>query len=74
LKQQQQGDWLIGYLNDGRTHAAPFETPLAGDVVACLSLFLALSGVTYAATGGNFLLGKPNSATSPSASRTRSGW
>jgi hypothetical protein len=31
-------------------------------VVACLSLFIALSGVTYAATGGNFILGMNNSA------------
>jgi hypothetical protein len=33
-------------------------------VVACLSLFIALSGVTYAATGGNFILGNRNTATS----------
>jgi hypothetical protein len=35
--------------------------------VACLSLFVALSGVTYAATGGNFILGRANNATSQTA-------
>ena len=34
------------------------------NVVATLSLFLVLGGTTYAATGGNFILGKPNAADS----------
>jgi hypothetical protein len=33
--------------------------------VALLALFVALSGVGIAATGGNFILGTPNTATSP---------
>jgi hypothetical protein len=40
------------------------KKPSPAMFVACLSLFVALSGVTYAATGGNFILGNPNSATS----------
>jgi hypothetical protein len=36
-------------------------------IVACLSLSIALSGVTYAATGGNFILGQSNSATTQSS-------
>jgi hypothetical protein len=34
-------------------------------VVALLALFVALGGVGIAATGGNFILGVPNTATSP---------
>src|SRR5215208_5847175 len=33
--------------------------------VALLALFVALGGVGIAATGGNFILGTPNTATSP---------
>jgi len=36
-------------------------------VISIAALFVALGGTTYAATGGNFLLGKPNSATSATA-------
>jgi hypothetical protein len=32
--------------------------------VALIALFIAMGGTTYAATGGNFILGNPNSATS----------
>jgi hypothetical protein len=35
-----------------------------GNLVGYLALFIALGGTTYAATGGNFILGKPNSASS----------
>jgi hypothetical protein len=35
--------------------------------VALIALFIALSGTTYAATGGNFILGNPNSATTQTA-------
>jgi hypothetical protein len=38
--------------------------PSHGTVVAYLGLFVALGGTTYAATGGNFILGQPNSASS----------
>jgi len=38
-----------------------------GTVVAYVALFVALGGTTYAATGGNFILGKPNSASSTSS-------
>jgi hypothetical protein len=34
-------------------------------VTALLALFVALGGTTYAATGGTFILGQPNTATSP---------
>jgi hypothetical protein len=47
-----------------------------GNVTSLLALFVALGGTTYAATGGNFILGKPNSAdktTSLSASPPFSG-
>jgi hypothetical protein len=40
------------------------KKPSPAMFVACLSLFVALSGVTYAATGGNFILGQANTATS----------
>jgi hypothetical protein len=38
--------------------------PSHATVVAYLALFAALGGTTYAATGGNFILGQPNSASS----------
>lgn len=34
------------------------------NVVSMLALFIAIGGTTYAATGGNFILGQPNSASS----------
>src|SRR5690349_8163638 len=37
------------------------------NVVSLVALFAALGGTTYAATGGNFILGKPNSASSTSS-------
>jgi hypothetical protein len=39
--------------------------PTHGTVVAYLALFIALGGTTYAATGGNFILGQSNSAGNP---------
>jgi len=36
--------------------------PSHGTVVAYLALFVALGGTAYAATGGSFILGQPNSA------------
>ena len=41
-------------------------------MIAYLALFVALGGTTYAATGGNFILGQPNSASS-TTSLTRTG-
>jgi hypothetical protein len=38
--------------------------PNHATVVAYLALFVALGGTTYAATGGNFILGQANTATS----------
>jgi hypothetical protein len=38
--------------------------PTHGTIVAYVALFVALGGTIYAATGGNFILGKPNSASS----------
>jgi hypothetical protein len=35
-----------------------------GTVMGALALFISLSGAAYAATGGNFILGQPNTATS----------
>jgi hypothetical protein len=46
--------------------------PSHATVVAYLALFVALGGTTYAATGGNFILGQPNSASS-TTSLTRTG-
>jgi hypothetical protein len=37
---------------------------LRGNLVGYVALFVALGGTTYAATGGNFILGNPNSASS----------
>jgi hypothetical protein len=34
------------------------------NVMATIAVFMVLGGTTYAATGGNFILGKPNSASS----------
>jgi hypothetical protein len=42
------------------------------NVVSLIALFVALGGTTYAATGGNFILGQPNSASS-TTSLTRTG-
>ena len=39
--------------------------PSHGTVVAYLALFVALGGTTYAANGGNFILGQQNSAGNP---------
>jgi hypothetical protein len=39
--------------------------PSHATVVAYLALFIALGGTTYAATGGNFILGQPNTAGAP---------
>jgi hypothetical protein len=36
-------------------------------VISIVALFIALSGTAYAATGGNLLLGKANSASAPSS-------
>jgi hypothetical protein len=41
--------------------------PGPGTVLGGLALFISLGGVGYAATGGNFILGNPNSATTPTA-------
>jgi hypothetical protein len=41
--------------------------PSHGTVVAYLALFVALGGTTYAATGGNFILGQPNGAGAPTS-------
>jgi hypothetical protein len=38
-----------------------------GNFVGYLALFIALGGTTYAATGGNFILGKSNSASNPTS-------
>jgi hypothetical protein len=38
--------------------------PSHGTVVAYVALFVALGGTTYAATGGNFILGQANTASS----------
>lgn len=38
--------------------------PSHGTVIAYAALFVALGGTTYAATGGNFIRGKSNSASS----------
>jgi hypothetical protein len=46
-------------------HLLKRPSPAMG--VALIALFIALGGTTYAATGGNFILGKPNSATSQTA-------
>src|SRR5437879_2553779 len=41
--------------------------PSHGTVVAYVALFVALGGTAVAATGGNFILGKSNSASTPTA-------
>jgi hypothetical protein len=40
--------------------------PSPAMIVACIALLVALGGTTYAATGGNFILGKSNTASSKS--------
>ena len=45
----------------------PRSRPSHTTVVAYLALFIALGGTTYAATGGTFILGKPNTASSTSS-------
>jgi hypothetical protein len=41
-----------------------FRRPSPSLVISLIALFVALGGTTYAATGGNFILGQANSATS----------
>src|SRR6266571_6533686 len=43
------------------------ERHFRNNVVGYVGIFLALGGTTYAATGGNFILGQSNSATSTTA-------
>jgi hypothetical protein len=43
------------------------KRPSPAMAVALIALFIALSGTTYAATGGNFILGNPNTASSTSS-------
>jgi hypothetical protein len=42
-----------------------FRRPSHGTLVAYVALFVALGGTTYAATGGNFILGQSNGAGTP---------
>lgn len=42
-----------------------FHRPSPALVISLVALFVALGGTTYAATGGYFILGKANTATSP---------
>ena len=44
-----------------------FRHPSAATVISLVALFFALSGTAVAATGGNFILGKSNTATSLSS-------
>jgi hypothetical protein len=44
-----------------------FQSHVRHNVVGYIALFIALGGTTYAATGGNFILGQSNSATSTTA-------
>jgi hypothetical protein len=66
--QQMQGGEMKELIRAGRdrTLAGAIRERLSyANVVATLSLFLVLSGgAAIAATGGNFILGKPNSASS----------
>src|SRR6476659_978851 len=39
-----------------------FHRPSPALVISVIALFVALGGTTYAATGGNFILGKANTA------------
>lgn len=48
-----------------RRHLGKRPSPSMG--VALIALFIALGGTTYAATGGNFVLGQENTATTPSS-------
>jgi hypothetical protein len=41
-----------------------FGSHIRANVVGYIALFIALGGTTYAATGGSFILGNPNSASS----------
>jgi hypothetical protein len=49
-----------------------FGNHMRSNVVGYVALFIALGGTTYAATGGNFILGQSNSASS-TTSLTRTG-
>jgi hypothetical protein len=47
--------------------------PSPATAIALVALFLSLSGTAYAATGGNFLLGKANSANAVSSLTNKNG-
>jgi hypothetical protein len=44
-----------------------FQSHVRHNVVGYIALFIALGGTTYAATGGNFILGQSNTDTSTTA-------
>ena len=48
----------------GRIMRKRFHRPSPALVISLIALFVALGGTTYAATGGNVILGKANTATS----------
>jgi hypothetical protein len=49
------------------------HNPSPAMAVALIALFIALGGTTYAATGGNFILGMPNDATSQTGLTSNNG-
>jgi hypothetical protein len=56
-----EGHWLKGASRRLAHRASP------ATAISTVALFIALSGTAYAATGGNFILGKANSAASLSS-------
>jgi hypothetical protein len=54
-------------LEEGSTMLKTLHTHVRHNVVGYIALFVALGGTTYAATGGNFILGQANTAGSTTA-------
>lgn len=71
LNQPQLGAWVPNVNGIGGFVRIHLKRPSAAMVVACISLFVALSGATYAATGGSLILGHGNSADAQTALTAR---
>ena len=65
----------MGSRTNGRGLVVAFSTRarahVRANIVGYLALFVALGGTTYAATGGTFILGKSNSASSKTSLAAR---
>src|ERR1700689_20726 len=65
-------DLKAGFLTGPQRRSAMYR-PAPATVISLIALFFAMSGTAYAATGGDFILGKANTATSVSSLTNKKG-